>query len=110
MKILPLMPSRSLRSIPCLRGTLPTSNAQFTPKALVEIGRGNDAFERRKGAIVEFDFNQVQNDRLIRTEHCAGSDAEKERVTDLSGGAGDSDANGNRAHTFSKDASMVGRP
>ena len=40
----------------------------------------------------------------------AGSDAEKERVTDLPGGAGDSDANGNRAHTFSKDVSMVGRP
>ena len=32
MKILPLMPSRSLRSMPCLRGTLPTSNAQFTPR------------------------------------------------------------------------------
>ena len=31
MKILPLMPSRSFRSIPCLRGTLPTSKAQFTP-------------------------------------------------------------------------------
>ena len=91
-------------------------------KALVEIGRRNDAFKRRKGAVVEFhdhaiergqggfDFKQVQNDRLVRTEHGAGSDAEKERVTDLSGGAGDSDANGNRAHTFSKAASMVGRP
>ena len=32
MKILPLMPSRSLRSMPCLRGTLPTSIARFTPR------------------------------------------------------------------------------
>ena len=32
MKILPLMPSKSLRSMPALRGTLPTSNAQFTPR------------------------------------------------------------------------------
>ena len=31
-KIFPLMPSRSLRSIPALRGTLPTSKAQFTPR------------------------------------------------------------------------------
>src|SRR5665213_3676107 len=31
VKIFPLMPSRSLRSMPALRGTAPTSNAQFTP-------------------------------------------------------------------------------
>ncbi len=31
VKILPLMPSKSLRSMPALRGTAPTSSAQFTP-------------------------------------------------------------------------------
>ena len=83
-------------------------------KALVEIGCGNDAFERRKGAVVEFhdhaiergqggfDFNQVQNDRLVRAEHRAGSDAEKERVTDLSGGACDRHAKRSRAHNFQR--------
>ena len=32
VKIFPLIPRRSLRSIPALRGTLPTRNAQFTPR------------------------------------------------------------------------------
>ena len=32
VKIFPLMPSKSLRSMPALRGTAPTSNAQFTPR------------------------------------------------------------------------------
>jgi hypothetical protein len=31
VKMLPLMPSKSLRSMPCLRGTLPMSSAQLTP-------------------------------------------------------------------------------
>ena len=31
MKIFPLMPSKSFRSMPALRGTEPTSSAQFTP-------------------------------------------------------------------------------
>src|SRR2546430_10829252 len=32
--------------------------------------------------------------RLVSSEHRAGRDAEKERITDLSGGSGNSDANG----------------
>ncbi len=55
MKILPLIPSKSFRSIPALRGTLPTSSAQFTSaKSFVEVRRGDDALQQRKRAIVQF--------------------------------------------------------
>ena len=90
-----------------MRGTLPTSSAQFTSrKPSFEIGRGHDAFEEREGAIVQFhdhaleraerrrDFDEREVDRLFRTEHRAGSDAKEERVTDLTGSAGDRDFDG----------------
>src|SRR5205814_10523793 len=41
IKILPFIQSRSFRSVPALRGTLPTSNAQFTsrkPSSLPALG------------------------------------------------------------------------
>ena len=107
MKILPLMPSKSLRSMPALRGTLPTSNAQFTSrKPSSRFAVGHDALEQRKRAVVQlhhhaaergqggFDFNQVEDDGLIRAEHRAGGDAEQEGITDLAGGAGNCDSNG----------------
>ena len=61
-----------------------------------------------KRAIVEFhahavqgghgffvgNFDEVQDDRLVRAERRAGGDAEQEGITDLAGGAGDSNANG----------------
>ena len=114
VKILPLMPSRSLRSMPCLRGTAPTSSAQFTPlKPSSRLGGGHDALEQRERAVVELhadalqrghgllvgDFDEVQDDRLVRAEHGAGGDAEQEGITDLAGGAGDRDANGCRVHS-----------
>ena len=104
MKILPLMPSRSLRSMPALRGTLPTSNAQLTPRnPSSRSGGRHDALEQRERAILQFhdhalergqrrlDFDQVQDDGLVRAEHRARGDAKQERITDLAGGAGDSD-------------------
>ena len=79
-------------------------------KPFVEIRRGHDAFEQRKRAVVQFhhhaaergqggfDFDQMQNDGLVRPEHRAGGDAEQEGITDLAGGAGDCNANGCLAH------------
>ena len=55
-------------------------------------------FKQRKRAIVQFhdyaferaeharDFDQMQSDRLVFSEHLPRSDAEKERVTNLAGG------------------------
>jgi hypothetical protein len=40
----------------------------------------------------------VQDDRLLRSKHRAGSDAKDEGITDLAGGAGNSDSNGSRIH------------
>src|ERR1017187_4790895 len=110
MKILPLMPSKSLRSMPALRGTLPTSSAQFTPRnPSSRFAVGTTPLQRER-AIIElhhhatqrgqrgFDFDQMQNDGLVRPEHCAGGNAEQEGVTDLAGGAGDSNAKGCDGH------------
>ena len=44
------------------------------------------------------DFDEVQNDRLVRAERRAGGDAEQEGITDLAGRAGDGHANGSFAH------------
>ena len=120
MKILPLMPSRSLRSMPALRGTLPTSSAQFTPRkpssrlavATTPLSSGkravvqfhHHALERRQGRL---DFDEVQDDRLVRPEHRAGGDAEQEGITDLAGGAGDGDTNGGSAHKKSTGSMRV---
>jgi hypothetical protein len=44
------------------------------------------------------DFEQLQNDGLVFAQHFARSDAKQKGVTNLAGGAGDSDANGRFAH------------
>ena len=109
VKIFPLMPSKSLRSMPALRGTAPTSSAQFTPlkpSSRFEVGTmplssGNaqssssmhTPLQRGHGFFVG-NFDEVQDDRLVRPEHRAGGDAEQKGITDLAGGAGDSNANG----------------
>ena len=67
---------------------------------------GDKAAQQREGAIVEFhgnalecvqrrgDFQQLQDDGLVRAEHIASCDAESERIADIAGSAGDGDANG----------------
>ena len=62
---------------------------------------GHHFVEGREGAVVEFhhhtlqrrqggrDFEQVQVDRLIGTEHGAGGHTEGEGIADLTGGTGD---------------------
>ena len=44
------------------------------------------------------DFKQLQNDGLVFAEHFAGSDAKQQGVTNLTGGAGDRDADGGFGH------------
>ena len=113
MKILPLMPRRSLRSMPALRGTLPTSSAQLTPrKPSSRLAVGDDALEQREGAIVEFhddaaergqgglDLDEMEDDRLVGAEHRAGGDAEEQGIADLAGGAGDGHAKGGRMCSY----------
>ena len=46
-----------------------------------------------------FDFNQMEDDRLVRPEHRAGGDAKQKGITNLAGGAGDCDSNGCLAHS-----------
>ncbi|MCY1382304.1 hypothetical protein D9M69_703150 [compost metagenome] len=58
------------------------------------------ALERLLGLFVR-NFEQLQNDRLVFSEHVAVSDAEQKRVADLTGGAG----NGNTHWGFSHDES-----
>src|SRR6266516_3807911 len=86
MKILPLIPSRSFRSIPALRGMLPTSTAHLmsrNPPPRSAVGTSDRA--ERIG-----NFNQLQGKLLVASEHFPGGDAKNERVTNLSGCAGDS--------------------
>jgi len=73
---------------------------------------GSHFDEQREGAVVQLhhhalerllrtfdrDFEQLQNDRLVLAQHFAGGDTEQQCVTDLTGGAGDSNANGLLAH------------
>jgi hypothetical protein len=84
--------------MPALRGAAPTSR--------------HDAFEQRERAVIELhhhaaergqrrlDFDEMQDDGLVRTEHRAGRDAEQEGITDLTGGTGNSDTDGISAHKF----------
>ena len=79
-------------------------------KTFVEIRGRHDALEQRKRAVVEFhrhaaeggqggfDFEQMQDDGLVRPEHRAGGDAKQKGIADLAGGAGDGDANGCLIH------------
>jgi len=68
------------------------------------VGGLDDALEERESAVVELHgdafegleglfeggFDELEDDRLVGAEHRAGGDAEQERITDLTGGAGDS--------------------
>ena len=78
LKMPPFMPSRSLRSMPALRGIEPTSSAHEVPsKAVGEVGGGLDVGEQREGAVVELhddalerlhgrlDLEQAEHDRLV---------------------------------------------
>ena len=72
------------------------------------VGGLDNAFEQRKGAVVEFHgdaferfkgffdrgLDELQDDRLVRAEHGAGSDPEEKGVTNLAGGAGNCDTDG----------------
>jgi hypothetical protein len=67
---------------------------------------GHDPVERGECAVVELhddagelrqrrsDFEQVQVDRSIHSQHLARRDAESECITDLTGGTGDRDIDG----------------
>ena len=80
-------------------------------KAFLDIGGRDDALEQRKAAVLQFhhqalqgrhcrrDFNQVQNQGLVLAEHRPRGDAEQEGITDLAGGAGNSNTN-RSIHTF----------
>jgi hypothetical protein len=62
--------------------------------------------QQREGAVVQFhhhalqglqrrgNFQQLQDHRLIGTQHAAGSDAESHGVADVASSAGDDNANG----------------
>ena len=107
LKMPPLMVSRSLRSMPALRGIDPTSSAHDVPSKAVfgsEVGsmpaRSGKAqssssmttpCERAHGRL---DLEQAQHDRLVGAEHLARGDPEEQRVADLPGGAGDGDVDG----------------
>ena len=64
------------------------------------------AGEQREGAVLELhghaleraerrgDLEHLQDDRLVGAEHRPGGDPEEQRVADLAGSTGDSDANG----------------
>src|SRR5581483_9341543 len=51
--------------------------------------------ERGQGG---FNFDQMQNDWLLRPKHRAGCDAKQQRVTNLPGTAGHRDTNGSSIH------------
>ena len=83
-----------------------------TPVGVIEADGGvrglDDALEQREGAVIELHcdalegleglldgrLDQLEDDRLVGSEHRAGCDAEEEGVTDLAGGAGDCYADG----------------
>ena len=66
----------------------------------------HDAAEGGHGFFIG-DFDEVQDDGLVRPEHRAGGDAEEEGITDLAGGAGDGHANGCFAHKIKWNASII---
>jgi hypothetical protein len=52
----------------------------------------------RAGRAGSISIDEVQDDGLVRSEHGTGGDAEEERIADLTGSAGDGDANGMGRH------------
>ena len=75
---------------------------------------GTIALEQRKGAVIQFhahavqrghglfigDFDEMQDDRLVRAKRRAGRDAKQEGITDLAGRAGDRHTNRGFAHIY----------
>jgi hypothetical protein len=72
--------------MPALRGTAPTSSAQFAPAnaSLASDVRTTRFSSGKRGLQLE----QLQVDLRMRTERLPRSDPEEERVADLAGGAG----------------------
>jgi hypothetical protein len=76
------------------------------------VGGRDHAVEEGEGAVVELhhhalerflrlfirNFEQLQNDRLVLSQHLAAGDAKQKAVADLAGGAGDGDAYGGFGH------------
>src|SRR5664280_932141 len=75
-------------------------------EAFIERGGRNDPLEKRKRAVLEFhdhavqrlqrrfDLQEMNDHRLVRAEHRAGSDAKQKGVADLAGSASNSNADG----------------
>jgi len=95
-------------------GTLHTRAARTRTDEHADVGvlegnvgviRGEHAGEQREGAVVEFhddalagllglrEIEQLKDDRLVLAQHFARGNAEQQCVTDLAGGAGDSNTN-----------------
>jgi hypothetical protein len=90
--------------MPLLRGRAPTSSAQFVPaKAHWVVGQ-HHAGEQRKRAVVQLhrhaferlqrrrDFQQLQDDRLIRPEEVAVGNAKDQGVPNVACCTGNGDA------------------
>ena len=111
VKIPPLIPSRSLRSMPSLRGTAPTRSAQLAPRNAssvsavhtIDSSSGNaqssssicTPVERRERRL---ELEEPEVDRGVVSEGLPGGDPEEQRVADLSGGAGDGHGDGRVGH------------
>ena len=65
-KILPFMPSRSLRSMPCLRGNAPTSRAQLhAVERLVRVVGDDDVLQRREAAVFQLHAPRLRGARAV---------------------------------------------
>ena len=94
-KILPLMPSNSFRSIPCLRERTNQERPVAIVKRLICVIGNNDFLKCRKRAIVEFhddalqrlhclrNLQQLKDDLLIGAEHLTRSESAQHGVGHL---------------------------
>ena len=93
--------SRSLRSMPAVRGRAPDQQRPVSVgKGYVRLIGQDGLCEKGKGAVVQLhghaferahrrrDLQQLQDDRLIRAEQIAISDAKDEGIADITGRAG----------------------
>ena len=107
VKIFPLMPRRSPRSIPALRGTLPTSKDQLAPEKpslISHVGRmslskgkapSSSSMTTPSSAFIPGSISmRLRATGWIRAEKPAGGDAKQERIANLASGAGYGHANG----------------
>ena len=104
VKMPPLMLSRSLRSMPALRGTAPTRSAQFTPANAslasavrtmsLSSGKAQSSSSMAtpsSAGSAASSSSSCRSTCVSGPNICARRDAEEERVADLAGGAGDGD-------------------